>query len=152
VNTRRLHHLPLWFLVALLSIIGLNTSSAAAAGGPETRVRANATVAAESVAAVSSERPASVGRLRQISIETAVGACVATEDDDDGLEHTPTTHPEEFESVRGSKAKRHKTTGEIWARDLLHKDHYEVYKNKKAWEKGNRNRAVWEDGRLKECF
>jgi hypothetical protein len=78
VNTRRLHHLPLWFLVALLSSIGLNTSSAAAAGGPETRVRANATVAAESVAAVSGERPASVGCLRPSNAAMVVGACVAT--------------------------------------------------------------------------
>jgi hypothetical protein len=54
--------------------------------------------------------------------------------------------------VRGSPAKRHKSTGEIWELDRLHKDHYEVYKNKKDWEKGKRNRSVWDDGRLKECF
>lgn len=70
----------------------------------------------------------------------------------DGLEHTPATHPDEFDPVRGSKAKRHKATGEIWEPDLRHKDHYEVYKNKKDWEKGNRVRAVWSDGRFKECF
>ncbi len=64
----------------------------------------------------------------------------------DRLEHTPATHPDEFDPVRGSKAKRHKATGEIWEPDLLHKDHYEVYKNKKDWEKGNRGRAVWSDG------
>lgn len=54
--------------------------------------------------------------------------------------------------MRGSKAKRHKVTGEIWEPDMLHKDHYEVYKNKKAWETGNRTRAVWEDGRFKGNF
>lgn len=48
------------------------------------------------------------------------------------LEHTPTTHPEEFEPVRGSPGKRHKTPGEIWEHDRLHKDHYEVYKNKES--------------------
>ncbi len=70
----------------------------------------------------------------------------------DGLEHTPLTHPDEFEPVRGSSAKRHKVTGEIWELDRLHRDHYEVYKNKKQWENSNRVRDVWSDGRLKGCF
>jgi hypothetical protein len=37
---------------------------------------------------------------------------------------------------------------------LLHKEqpHYEVYKDKKAYDKGKRDRAVWEDGRIKEEF
>ncbi|MDM8527341.1 hypothetical protein QUF58_03945 [Anaerolineales bacterium HSG24] len=68
------------------------------------------------------------------------------------LHHTPTTHPDEFENVRGSKAKRHKQTGEVWEPDLLHKDHWEVYKNKKMWERGKRDRSVWNDGRLKDKF
>ena len=56
--------------------------------------------------------------------------------------------------MRGSKAKRHKVSGEVWEPDMLHKDHYEVYKDKKAWEKGgpNRDHAVWSDGRPKGCF
>lgn len=28
-------------------------------------------------------------------------------------DHTPTTHPNEFENVRNSKAKQHKETGEV---------------------------------------
>jgi RHS repeat-associated protein len=68
------------------------------------------------------------------------------------IEHTPETHPEEFEPVKGTKAKRNKKTGEIWDPDLLHKDHYEVYKNLKKFEKGNRTRSVWKDGRDKETF
>lgn len=35
---------------------------------------------------------------------------------------------------------------------MLHRDHYEVDKNKKQWENGNRVRDVWSDGRLKGCF
>ncbi|MDD9951828.1 MAG: hypothetical protein OXT67_09710, partial [Zetaproteobacteria bacterium] len=65
---------------------------------------------------------------------------------------TPSYHPDRFESVRGSRAKIDKQTGEVWERDMLHKDHWEVYKNKKHWEKGKRDRAVWDDGRLKQRF
>jgi hypothetical protein len=68
------------------------------------------------------------------------------------LEVTPTTDKTQFESVRCSSAKRNRDTGEIWVRDRLHKDHYEVYKNKRDFEKGVRHRAVWEDGSLKEEF
>jgi hypothetical protein len=68
------------------------------------------------------------------------------------LSVTPTTHPNDFEPVKGTKAKRHKTTGEIWYPDLFHGDHWEVYKNKKDFEKGKRDRAVWNDGRLKQKF
>ncbi len=66
--------------------------------------------------------------------------------------NTPTTHPNDFENIRNSKAKRHVQTGEIWEPDLLHKDHWEVYKNQKNWEKGKRDRAIWNDGRHKEKF
>ena len=68
------------------------------------------------------------------------------------MEPTPETSPEDFEPVKGSKAKCNISTGEIWERDLLHRDHCEVYKDKKKWEKGERDRAVWSDGRLKEKF
>ncbi len=68
------------------------------------------------------------------------------------MESTPDTAPEEFESIKRSKAKRHKNTGEIWEKDLLHDDHWEVYRTKKKWQAGVRDRAVWEDGRLKEKF
>ena len=44
---------------------------------------------------------------------------------------TPATHPENFDPVKGTSGKRDKETGEIWEKDKLHKDHYEVYKNKK---------------------
>ena len=43
-------------------------------------------------------------------------------------------------------------TGEIWVKDKWHKDEYEVYKNQKDFEKGTRNRSVWEDGRLRVRF
>ncbi|MBU2569647.1 MAG: hypothetical protein KJ725_06325 [Gammaproteobacteria bacterium] len=70
------------------------------------------------------------------------------------LEKTPKTNPELFKNVKGCKGKCNKETGEIWEKDLLHKEqpHYEVYKNKKNYEKGKRDRAIWEDGRLKEEF
>lgn len=37
-------------------------------------------------------------------------------------------------------------------KDKLHKDHYEVYKNLKNYEKGVRDRSVWLDGRPKGKF
>tara|TARA_B100001989_G_scaffold247289_1_gene219283 strand:- start:5 stop:964 length:960 start_codon:yes stop_codon:yes gene_type:complete len=67
-------------------------------------------------------------------------------------EFTPFTHPSEFESIRGRDAVRNKKNKEIWVKDRLHKDHYEVYKNLKDFEKGRRSRSVWNDGRLKEIF
>jgi hypothetical protein len=68
------------------------------------------------------------------------------------LESTPGTNKKRFESVRGTNARRNKETGEIWVKDRLHKDHYEVYKNKRDFERGRRSRSVWEDGRPKEKF
>jgi len=67
-------------------------------------------------------------------------------------EKTPTTNPEDFEPVRGTKGKREKSTDEIWERDQLHKDHWEVYKDKRDYEKGKRDRDVWDDGRPKRKF
>jgi RHS repeat-associated protein len=67
-------------------------------------------------------------------------------------EVTPNTNPKAFEAVKGSPAKRNKETGEIWVKDRLHKDHYEVYKNQRKYERGRRARSVWADGRAKEKF
>ena len=67
-------------------------------------------------------------------------------------EVTPSTDKSHFESVRGTSARKNRDTGEIWVKDRLHKDHYEVYKNKKDFDNGTRHRAVWEDGRLKQEF
>ena len=68
------------------------------------------------------------------------------------MEPTPDISPDDFEAIKGSRAKRNKKTGEIWVKDLLHRDHWEVYKDKKKWENGQRDRAVWDDGGLKEKF
>ncbi|WP_246033253.1 hypothetical protein [Shewanella canadensis] len=70
------------------------------------------------------------------------------------LDKTPLTDPNLFRSVRGCKADCNIKTGEIWEKDLLHKNqpHYEVYKNRKNYDKGKRDRAVWEDGRPKQEF
>jgi hypothetical protein len=73
-------------------------------------------------------------------------------DDDAEACPTPDTHPEQFEPVKGKKGKKNKETGEIFEKDQLHKDHYEVYKNKKNYEKGVRDRDVWLDGRSKRKF
>ncbi len=78
-NRRALLLSPLYFVVALLTLAGLGTSPAAANAGPETRVRAFDTPVETSVAATSSETPASIGRLRPETVATAVGSCVATE-------------------------------------------------------------------------
>ncbi len=68
------------------------------------------------------------------------------------LEKTPNNNKKLFEKVKGSKALKNKETGEIWEKDLFHKNHYEVYKNKRDWENGIRSRSVWEDGRIKDVF
>lgn len=73
-------------------------------------------------------------------------------DGSSGARENPTTDPKAFEPVEGTPAKRNKETGEIWERDKLHKDHYEVYKNKKKYDNGKRTRSVWQDGRFKEKF
>jgi hypothetical protein len=65
------------------------------------------------------------------------------------LEPTPHTQPDAFDHVKGSSAKVSKDTGEVWVKDRLHKDHYEVYRNKKDFENGKRTRDVWLDGREK---
>ena len=62
---------------------------------------------------------------------------------------TPKTNKDLFGNVKGTKAKMNKKTGEIFEMDQLHKNHYEVYKNKKNYEKGVRSNAVWDDGRPK---
>ncbi|MEZ5404445.1 MAG: RHS repeat-associated core domain-containing protein [Bryobacteraceae bacterium] len=44
-------------------------------------------------------------------------------------------------------------TGEIWCRDKLHKDHWEVYRDKNRYEKERkRNRAVWDSGCIRQRF
>ena len=68
------------------------------------------------------------------------------------MEHTPDTRPDAFEPVRGRRARRSRDTGEVWQADLLHGDHWEVYKTLRDFERGKRDRAVWSDGRLKESF
>jgi hypothetical protein len=68
------------------------------------------------------------------------------------MEPTPDTQPTAFEPVRGRRARRNRETGEVWQADLLHGDHWEVYKTVKDFERGDRDRAVWSDGRLKEKF
>ena len=75
-----------------------------------------------------------------------------TQDEQSDREKTPATHPDEFVPVRGKKGKQKKETGEIWEKDQLHKNHYEVYKNRKNYDKGIRDRDVWADGRPKRTF
>lgn len=71
---------------------------------------------------------------------------------DEGLDETPETSPEKFKPVRGTKGKENIETGEIYEKDQLHKDHYEIYKNRRDYERGVRNRDVWSDGRPKRKF
>jgi hypothetical protein len=68
------------------------------------------------------------------------------------MEATPDLNPEFFVPVHGRRARRHRETGEIWQMDLLHGDHWEVYKTLKDFESGSRDRSVWSDGRLKDAF
>ena len=48
--------------------------------------------------------------------------------------------------------KKNKETGEIWEKDKLHKDHWEVYRDKRDCEMGKRSRDVWDDGPPKRNF
>jgi hypothetical protein len=68
------------------------------------------------------------------------------------MDETPDLQPEMFVPVRGRRARRQRLTGEIWQLDVLHADHWEVYKTLKDFERGVRDRSVWSDGRLKERF
>jgi len=68
------------------------------------------------------------------------------------MEDTPDLRPDVFEPVRDRRARRHAGTDEIWQLDMLHADHWEVYKTLKDFERGTRDRSGWSDGRLKERF
>lgn len=69
-------------------------------------------------------------------------------------DETPATDPDKFRPVRGHKEKQHEETGEIWQKDQYAHggEHYEVYRNRKMWENGNRDRSVWKDGTLREKY
>ena len=62
---------------------------------------------------------------------------------------TPDMDKSKFEKIKGSKAYKNKADGTVWEKDMLHKDHWEVYKNQKQWENGRRSFSVWSDGRFK---
>ena len=79
MDTRRLLLSPLWLLVALAAMLGLNATSAAAGSAAETRVRAFEHVTVDAVGQQSSERPASVGCVQPETADLASGSCVATE-------------------------------------------------------------------------
>jgi hypothetical protein len=66
------------------------------------------------------------------------------------MEDTPDVRPELFGPVRGRRARRQRVTGEIWQLDVLHGDHWGVYKTWKEFERAARDRSVWSDGRFKE--
>jgi hypothetical protein len=68
------------------------------------------------------------------------------------MEPTPDTNPLAFEPVRGRRARRNRETGEVWQADLLHGEYWEVYETLKDFQRGDRDRAVWSDGHLKEKF
>jgi len=34
----------------------------------------------------------------------------------------------------------------------MHRDYFEVYKSQKKWDKGERDRAVYDDGRLRKKY
>ena len=59
-----------------------------------------------------------------------------------------------FGPVRGEPCKVNPATGEIWCQDPSeHADpHFEVYKTRRDYEKGKRNRAVWNNGCIRQQF
>ena len=72
--------------------------------------------------------------------------------DTSGRKETPDTNPGKFRPVRGRPGKQHIETGEVFEKDKFHGDHYEVYRNRKDYERGSRSGSVWSDGRIKETF
>jgi hypothetical protein len=71
----------------------------------------------------------------------------------DQREATPNNPgPRPFEPMRGQPCRVNPVTGEVWCHDRLHKDHWEVYKDKRDWEAGRRDRAVWDNGCLRQKF
>lgn len=90
--------------------------------------------------------------LLREGIQTQAMTCDGVPCSPSEYEATPETDRSQFENVRGSRALRNRETGEIWERDMLHRDHYEVYSNRRNWEAGNRARSVWNDGRPKDTF
>lgn len=71
---------PLLLLVAVLTLLGLGTSSAAATAGPETRVRALDTPTAITIGPAATETPDGVGQLRppQPDLVSATGVATNT--------------------------------------------------------------------------
>ena len=92
------------------------------------------------------------GPIRNDSAETCPPGTDSGKSNDANKEVTPTTNSDNFDPVRGTRGKKDKDSGEIWEKDKLHNDHYEVYKNKKDYDKGKRDRDVLEDGRPKRQF
>ena len=107
MNNRRLLLSPLWFLVALATIIGLNATSAAAGSTTETRVRAFEHVTVDSVGQQSSERPGSVGCVRPETADLAVGSCVATNNALRGPDGRFATNPNSAQSTAGPSSSTH---------------------------------------------
>jgi hypothetical protein len=84
-------------------------------------------------------------------IADAPATATASSDEISEGEHTPHTHPDEFENIRGTSAKKHKSTGEIWVPDKSGHyggRHFEVYRNRRDYDDGKRDRAVGLNGKL----
>lgn len=65
------------------------------------------------------------------------------------IDATPDTHPDMFDKLKGNQGHRHKETGEIWKKDKLHKDHYDVSNprtGKKVKEVDFGGRRIWPGG------
>ena len=89
------------------------------------------------------------GPVRPLTTNVEATNTGGTAAGEEAREATPATDPNRFKPVRGRSGKVDAETGEIWEKDKLHKDHYEVYKNQKDYDKGRRDRDVWSDGRPK---
>lgn len=87
-----------------------------------------------------------------VTLPDAAPAPLGPNCDPNSREETPSTHPDQFRPVRGTPAKIHVKTGEVWDPDRLHHNHWEVYKKKSFFDKGTRDRSVWQNGCFKERF
>jgi DNase/tRNase domain of colicin-like bacteriocin len=98
---------PLWFLVALTTLIIGKTVSNGSAHSAETRVRAIVTPTAITVGSETTEPPGSVGCLRPETGDLVSGSCVATNTAGSGAQHSVAYEMQLDSSVLGRSRSVH---------------------------------------------
>jgi RHS repeat-associated protein len=87
------------------------------------------------------------------TVQLIRGKVIPDECEENEKEGTPDNpRDKQFSNVRGTNCKIDNSTGEIWCPDTLHKDHWEVFRNRKKFESNDRHRGVWRSGCLRTWF